>query len=145
MILRQKVTHGIAAVAIASLALAGCSQAPEDDGKGGDDKKLDASANEINPKDRSEVGDGGNLRLYNNAFPANWNTLDLDGYEVNANDMMDMVYPSPLQLHRRGRSRSEQELHEAPRRGLRGSSCRRDRTQRWDEMVGWRSDRLQVD
>lgn len=93
MILRQKVTHGIAAVAIASLALAGCSQAPEDDGKGGDDKKLDASTNEINPKDRSEVGDGGNLRLYNNAFPANWNTLDLDGYEVNTNDMMDMVYP----------------------------------------------------
>ena len=58
MILRQKFTRGVAAVAIAGLALAGCSQAPEDSGKkGGDDKALDASANEINPKDRGEVGE----------------------------------------------------------------------------------------
>jgi peptide/nickel transport system substrate-binding protein len=93
MILKHTLTRGVAAVAIAGLALAGCSQAPEDSGKDGDDKSLDASANEINAMDRSEVGDGGDLRLTNNAFPANWNILNLDGYEKNTNEMMDMLYP----------------------------------------------------
>lgn len=93
MILRKKFTCGVAAMAIAGLALAGCSQAPEGGGKDGDDNALDASANEINAKDRGEVGDGGDLRLTNNAFPANWNILNLDGYETNTNDMMDMIYP----------------------------------------------------
>ncbi|MGC3020243.1 ABC transporter family substrate-binding protein [Brevibacterium sp. FAM 24630] len=94
MILRQKFTCGVAAMAIAGLALAGCSQAPEGGGKDGDDKALDASANEINAKDRGEVGDGGDLRLTNNAFPANWNILNLDGYERNTTDMMEgMLYP----------------------------------------------------
>lgn len=98
MLLKRQIAKGIACLAVGALLLTGCSQAPEGGGGGsGDNKALDSGVNDINAMDRSEVGDGGVLRLYNNAFPANWNTYSLDGNESNTVDMMEAMYP---QLYR---------------------------------------------
>ncbi|MFG1790880.1 ABC transporter family substrate-binding protein [Nocardia sp. NPDC049149] len=59
-------------------------------GCGGDDAEAPegsaaalGTTNDINPKDVSELRDGGNLRLSLSALPQNWNNLHTDGNEGN--------------------------------------------------------------
>ena len=47
----------------------------------------------MNAQPEENLGEGGTLRLYNNAFPANFNTSTADGNEKNTKDIMDAVYP----------------------------------------------------
>ncbi len=99
-ITRRTVLGASAASAVSALALAACSQQGSGSGggsngsDGGDDNSAIASdQNDINPKDRDELGEGGVLRLMNNAYPANWNTLHTDGNEVNTVRISEALSP----------------------------------------------------
>ena len=90
---------GATALTVSMTALAACSQDPGTGGSGGASdgggggEQIASDQNDINPKEREEIGEGGVLRLANNAFPANWNTFHSDGNERNTTDMMDTMYP----------------------------------------------------
>ncbi|MBB5913676.1 peptide/nickel transport system substrate-binding protein [Nocardia transvalensis] len=78
----------IPAVAI-GLIVSGCSSdstqtAPSDIG----------STNDINPRDPSELRDGGNLRTDLTALPQNFNYLNVDGTDENTSSVIDPVMPS---------------------------------------------------
>ncbi|MEU7221285.1 ABC transporter family substrate-binding protein [Nocardia iowensis] len=60
------------------LILAGCESSGDDGHAQGATGSL-STTNDINPKDRSELRDGGNLRLAITSLPENWNTLSVDG------------------------------------------------------------------
>lgn len=96
---------GATALSVTGVALVGCSQ---DNGQGGgsggsgDGEAIAADSNDMNPKDRSELGEGGALRLSNNAFPANWNSFHVDGAEANTSEMMALVYPSLIKADAKG-------------------------------------------
>ena len=90
---------GATALTVSMTALAACSQDPGTGGSGGasdgggEGEQIASDQNDINPKEREEIGEGGVLRLANNAFPANWNTFHSDGNEANTTDMMNTMYP----------------------------------------------------
>ncbi|NEW38269.1 ABC transporter family substrate-binding protein [Nocardia cyriacigeorgica] len=65
----------IAAVAT-GLVLSGCSRS--DDPAPGADVAALGTSNDINPRDVSELRDGGNLRLALSSFPEQWNALHID-------------------------------------------------------------------
>lgn len=102
---RRTVLGATAASAVSVLALAACSKAT--DGSGASDGGTDAKAiksdeNDINPKKRSEMGEGGVLRLTNNAFPANWNGSHVDGNEANTIEMLGALMPSLTKVDAKG-------------------------------------------
>ncbi|WP_282827695.1 ABC transporter family substrate-binding protein [Gulosibacter sediminis] len=94
--MKKRMIGGLAALAAFSLVLSGCARADEDPNSTSDGgtEPLDITANEINPKDYDELGEGGTLRLGNNAYPANFNTASNDGNEVNTVAIMNAVYPN---------------------------------------------------
>ncbi|WP_105566581.1 ABC transporter family substrate-binding protein [Microbacterium halophytorum] len=97
MKLTRRTAWGATALAVGALALASCSQAPDGGGDGegsGENEAIEASANDINEMDVSELGQGGTLRLANNAYPANWNGLHSDGNEVNTTQILNAIYPT---------------------------------------------------
>lgn len=92
--MKKRILTGVAAAAALALALTGCARADEDPNNtqaGGD--HIAADQNEMNAQPEENLGEGGTLRLYNNAFPANFNTATADGSEKNTKDIMDAVYP----------------------------------------------------
>lgn len=100
MRLTRRSMLGATALTVSMTALAACSQDPGtgggsggSDGGGDGGEQIAADSNDINAKDRSELGEGGVLRLANNAFPANWNGFHTDGNEGNTSEMMNAVYP----------------------------------------------------
>lgn len=68
------------------LTLAGCGGGGHDQ-TGSDALSMTA---DINPRGREEIRDGGNLRLATTSFPANWNTLSVDG---NEGEIAEIVRP----------------------------------------------------
>lgn len=93
--MKKRILTGVAAVAALALALTGCARADEDPNNtqaGGD--HIAADQNEVNAQPEENLGEGGTLRLYNKAFPANFNTSTADGNEKNTKDIMSAVYPS---------------------------------------------------
>ncbi|PWH07691.1 peptide ABC transporter substrate-binding protein [Brachybacterium endophyticum] len=88
---------GATALSVTGVALVGCSKDTGQGGGSGGDSGNDsvaADALDINAKDRGDLGEGGVLRLTNNAFPANWNRYSLDGNETNTAQMCDgVLYP----------------------------------------------------
>ncbi|MFE3441828.1 ABC transporter family substrate-binding protein [Nocardia sp. NPDC059180] len=64
------------AVVATGLVLSGCSSS-DDPAPGAEVAELGTS-NDINPRDVSELRDGGNLRLALSSFPEQWNTLHID-------------------------------------------------------------------
>ncbi|MFI7664218.1 ABC transporter family substrate-binding protein [Nocardia sp. NPDC049526] len=53
------------------------------------------STNDINPKDRSELRDGGNLRLALSSFPESFNYLHVDGNTESTASVINPTLPSP--------------------------------------------------
>ncbi len=53
------------------------------------------SANDINPKDRGELRDGGNLRLALSSFPESFNYLHVDGNTESTASVINPTLPSP--------------------------------------------------
>ncbi|EWS81885.1 ABC transporter family substrate-binding protein [Brachybacterium phenoliresistens] len=112
MRLTRRSMLGATALTVSMTALAACSQDPGTGGGGnggsdgggeeGGDAPIAADSNDINAKDRSELGEGGALRLANNAFPANWNGFHTDGNEANTSEMLATMYPSLIQYSAAG-------------------------------------------
>lgn len=90
---------GATALTVSMTALAACSQDPGTGGSGGasdgggEGEQIASDQNDINPKEREEIGEGGVLRLANNAFPANWNPFHSDGNEANTSDILRTIFP----------------------------------------------------
>lgn len=91
---------GATALTVSMTALAACSQDPGTGGSGGGasdggggGEQIASDQNDINPKEREEIGEGGVLRLANNAFPANWNPFHSDGNEANTSDILRTIFP----------------------------------------------------
>lgn len=98
---------GATALTVSMTALAACSQDPGTGGgsggsDGGGGEQIASDQNDINPKERDELGEGGVLRLANNAFPANWNEFHSDGNEANTVEMLDAMYPRLIQYNAAG-------------------------------------------
>ncbi|MEV0249893.1 ABC transporter family substrate-binding protein [Nocardia sp. NPDC050712] len=81
-----------APVAVVSLILAGCSA---DNGGVEASSNAIGSVNDINPKSRDEVRDGGNFRLSMTAFPSTFNPLHVDS-DGEAGDLQAWTLPSTL-------------------------------------------------
>ena len=105
MQLNRRTLLGATALGLASLAVAGCTKAPEGGSNqpGGSGGAIAGHVNDMNPKERGEMGEGGTLRLTNNAYPANWNTFHSDGNEVNTNDIMLTLYPALTRIDASGK------------------------------------------
>ncbi|MFC7463346.1 ABC transporter family substrate-binding protein [Brachybacterium sp. GCM10030252] len=96
MRLTRRSMLGATALTVSMTALAACSQDPGNSGDGASDgggDQIAADQNDINAMERDELGEGGVLRLANNAFPANWNPFHTDGNEANTSDMLRAIFP----------------------------------------------------
>jgi len=83
----SRLLGGLVTGALLAAILAGCS-AGDRSAEGLSDAI--GSTSDINPVPREQVADGGNLRLSVGAYPANWNTLSVDG---NEGDIASIVQP----------------------------------------------------
>ncbi|WP_225731981.1 MULTISPECIES: ABC transporter family substrate-binding protein [unclassified Nocardia] len=54
------------------------------------------TTNDINPHDRSELKDGGNLRLAITSFPATFNNLHVDGGDADVGAVIGPLMPAPF-------------------------------------------------
>lgn len=81
----------IAAAAAAALVLAGCSGGG-DSAEGGSDSMPALSA--INPQERDNVQDGGELRFAIGQFPEQWNILHAAGNQADNADIAGFVMPA---------------------------------------------------
>ncbi|MFD3747085.1 ABC transporter family substrate-binding protein [Nocardia sp. NPDC058633] len=90
MRIRSMTTRLALPLVIVSLIAAGCGSG--DDITADGDAKL-GTTNDINPKDVSELRDGGNLRLAITSLPENWNGLHADGNTGNTGSMLRPVMP----------------------------------------------------
>lgn len=99
MRLTRRSMLGATALTVSMTALAACSKDPGNGGggsggsDGGGGEQIAADANDINAKELDELGEGGVLRLANNAFPANWNGNHTDGNEGNTTEMLEAISP----------------------------------------------------
>ncbi|PFX01998.1 ABC transporter family substrate-binding protein [Nocardia farcinica] len=61
------------------------------------------TSSDINPVPREQVREGGNLRLSVSAFPANWNTLSIDGNEGDIADIERPMMPRAFRIDAAGK------------------------------------------
>ncbi|MEU6832888.1 ABC transporter family substrate-binding protein [Nocardia beijingensis] len=94
---RTRWTAGL--VALAMIA-AGCASSADDSAAGLSDAL--GTTSDINPKNRAEVRDGGNLRLAVTSFPANWNTLSTDGNDGEVADIERPLMPRAFDIDAAG-------------------------------------------
>ncbi|WP_083602993.1 ABC transporter family substrate-binding protein [Bowdeniella nasicola] len=93
----RKITRAMTAVAAAGvLALAGCSggSGGGNNGNKGTGGPANDSGTQINAKDRSELQEGGVLRIPISKLPSNWNGMHIDGNEADISDMLGYTLPS---------------------------------------------------
>ncbi|MFD4431335.1 ABC transporter family substrate-binding protein [Nocardia sp. NPDC058497] len=90
MRIRSMTTRLAIPLVVVSLIAAGC-------GSGNDSSPTGEAAlgttNDINPKDVSELRDGGNLRLAVSALPQNWNGLHTDGNDAEVASVLRPTMP----------------------------------------------------
>ncbi|MEU1547364.1 ABC transporter family substrate-binding protein [Nocardia sp. NPDC005745] len=94
---RMRWTAGLAAIA---LIAAGCATGSDDSAAGLSDAL--GTTSDINPKNRDEVREGGNLRLAVTSFPANWNTLSNDGNDGEIGDIERPLMPRAFDVDAAG-------------------------------------------
>ncbi|WP_040864238.1 ABC transporter family substrate-binding protein [Nocardia exalbida] len=94
---RMRWTAGLAAFA---LIAAGCATGTDDSAAGLSDAL--GTTSDINPKNRHEVREGGNLRLATTSFPANWNTLSNDGNDGEIADIERPLMPRAFDVDAAG-------------------------------------------
>ncbi|MFI9413532.1 ABC transporter family substrate-binding protein [Nocardia gamkensis] len=94
---RMRWTAGLAAFA---LIAAGCASGADDSAAGLSDAL--GTTSDINPKNRDEVREGGNLRLAVTSFPANWNTLSNDGNDGEIADIERPLMPRAFDVDAAG-------------------------------------------
>ncbi|MFE6922710.1 ABC transporter family substrate-binding protein [Nocardia sp. NPDC057663] len=79
MRIRSMTTRLAIPLVVVSLIAAGCGSGKDSSPTG---EAALGTTNDINPKDVSELRDGGNLRLSLSALPQNWNALHTDGNDA---------------------------------------------------------------
>ncbi|BDU03861.1 ABC transporter family substrate-binding protein [Nocardia cyriacigeorgica] len=89
------------ALAVLALGLIATGCAANDTAPGGTSTL--GTTSDINPRSRDEVRDGGNLRLAITAFPANWNTLSIDGHEAEIGEIEEPMMPRAFRTDAAGR------------------------------------------
>ncbi|WP_280252287.1 ABC transporter family substrate-binding protein [Nocardia abscessus] len=94
---RMRWTAGLAAIA---LIAAGCATGADDSAAGLSDAL--GTTSDINPKDRDQVREGGNLRLAVTSFPENWNTLSIDGNDGEIGDIERPLMPRAFDVDASG-------------------------------------------
>lgn len=72
--------------------LAGCSSGKREVPSAGGNAEL-GTTSDINPQDPATLRDGGNLRLALSSFPANFNTLNIDGNQADTGSMLRATMP----------------------------------------------------
>ncbi len=83
----------LAIAAVGALTLSACSSGGSQSGaaSGGDKAAADMPPlSDLNPMDRGELADGGTLRLPISTLPTNWNTLNVNGNNVDQGSTMAM-------------------------------------------------------
>ncbi|MEV6215578.1 ABC transporter family substrate-binding protein [Nocardia sp. NPDC051833] len=89
MRIRSLTTRLAIPLVIVSVLAAGCSsEEPPAEGQA-----ALGTTNDINPKDVSELRDGGNLRLALTSLPENWNNLHTDGNDGDTGSILRPVMP----------------------------------------------------
>ncbi|MFD5175846.1 ABC transporter family substrate-binding protein [Nocardia sp. NPDC058379] len=89
MRIRSLTTRLAIPLVIVSVLAAGCSsEEPPAEGQA-----ALGTTNDINPKDVSELRDGGNLRLALTSLPENWNSLHTDGNDGDTGSILRPVMP----------------------------------------------------
>lgn len=96
----RKITRAMTAMAAAGvIALAGCSGGSGSSGGGGTGggsgtgAPADGTGTQINAKDRSELQEGGTLKLSFGEIPPNWNPMNLEGNLVDVSNIMGFTMP----------------------------------------------------
>uniref|UniRef100_A0A5Q5BP57 Extracellular solute-binding protein, family 5 n=2 Tax=unclassified Mycobacterium TaxID=2642494 RepID=A0A5Q5BP57_MYCSS len=87
----------ISAALVATLTLAACSSGDEETPSAGGSAEVGAT-NDVNPQDVSNLRQGGNLRLALTAFPANFNSLHIDGNVADAAGMLRATMPRAFRI-----------------------------------------------
>lgn len=87
----------ISAALVATLTLAACSNGNQETPSAGGRAELGATS-DINPQDVANLRQGGNLRLALTAFPANFNTLHIDGNVADAAGMLKATMPRAFRI-----------------------------------------------
>ncbi|MFD6390339.1 ABC transporter family substrate-binding protein [Nocardia sp. NPDC055029] len=90
MRIRSMTTRLAIPLVIVSVLAAGCAS---DEGAETGGSAALGTTNDINPKDVSELRDGGNLRLATSALPQNWNALHNDGNDAGTAALLRPVMP----------------------------------------------------
>ncbi|WP_102143695.1 ABC transporter family substrate-binding protein [Mycobacterium hubeiense] len=80
------------ATLIAALTLSSCSRGTDEPPPAGGAAEV-GTTNDINPQDPATLQKGGNLRLALTAFPANFNSLHIDGNVADAASMLRATMP----------------------------------------------------
>ncbi|SDN55240.1 peptide/nickel transport system substrate-binding protein [Klenkia soli] len=81
-------------MAAAALVLSGCSGGSGSDDSGGGGTPTEATANDINPVDRADLTQGGDLRWPLTELPPNFNYNQLDGTLRDTADVISAVLPA---------------------------------------------------
>ncbi|MGW5435980.1 ABC transporter family substrate-binding protein [Nocardia asteroides] len=89
-----------AVVVAAGMIVAGCGSA--DESAAGLTDAL-GTTSDINPVERSELREGGNLRLATTSYPANWNTLSNDGNDGEIADILRPMMPRSFEIDAAGK------------------------------------------
>jgi peptide/nickel transport system substrate-binding protein len=90
----MQVKLGIAALAVAAIAVTGCSSSKSSGGSTGTDKsQASASTNDINAVAYDQVPSGGTMRWPITGFPVNFNINQLDGNDSDTVDLMNATLP----------------------------------------------------
>ncbi|MFE7717912.1 ABC transporter family substrate-binding protein [Nocardia rhizosphaerihabitans] len=90
MRIRSMTTRLAIPLVIVSVIAAGCGSGEEVTAEG---SAALGTTNDINPKDVSELRDGGNLRLALTSLPENWNNLHTDGNDGDTGALLRPVMP----------------------------------------------------
>lgn len=85
------------AILVVALAVSGCSSSDEQTPSAGGAAEVGAT-NDINPQDPATLQQGGNLRLALPSFPANWNTLHIDGNDGNLGMLLRWTLPRAFRV-----------------------------------------------
>src|SRR5688500_17322181 len=94
-LLRLRPLSAAAAVTTAALVLTGCGGSDSsNEGGGGGGEQASATENQINPVDRSDLVEGGDLRWAVDELPPNYNYYQFAGTLDDTSDVMQALRPS---------------------------------------------------
>ncbi len=98
MRIRSTVIRAAIPAVTLGLIVSGCSSSDS----GGTGTAAIGTTNDINPHDVADLRDGGNLRLPISALPVNWNTLSVDGNDIEITNVERPMMPQAFRIDAAG-------------------------------------------